>query len=230
VIFTLAGLALLAVLALATWVWLLDRQIELMVLSHPHLDHVASFPDIVERYDVREVLISGVRATLPAYQRFLSDLPPEHATVDLADPAHDIDLGDGVRIDVLWPHPGLLGQEADLNDTSVVVRATFGSSPVLFTGDISEKAERQMLTEGIDVHADILKVPHHGSRTSSSTEFLQAVHPRLAVISVAAQNRYGHPTQEALDRYRALGIPVRMTKDEGDICVETTGTGDWGDC
>jgi competence protein ComEC len=207
----------------------LDRQVELMILSHPHLDHVASFPDIVERYDVREILMSGVHAGLPAYQRFLSLLQNEGARVDLADPAKDIDLG-ALRFDVLWPQPGLVGQEADLNNTSVVVRASFGSSSVLFTGDIGEEAEREILSEGIDVRADILKVAHHGSRTSSTTAFLKAVNPRLAVISVAEQNRYGHPTQEALDRLAALGIPVRMTKDEGDICLQTTGKDDWGEC
>lgn len=216
--------------ALGSLMPFLDRQVELMVLSHPHLDHIASFPDIVERYDVRAVLLSGVQASLPAYKKFLDLLPPEQARVDIADPARDIDLGDGLTIDVLWPHPGLLGQEADLNNTSVVVRATFGSSSVLFTGDIGEETERAMLQEGIDVRADILKVAHHGSRTSSTTEFLKAVNPRLAVISVAEKNRYGHPTAEALDRLAALGIPVRMTKDEGDICLRTTGKDDWGDC
>lgn len=198
---------------------LLDRDIDLLVLSHPHLDHLASFPDILERYRVHAVLLTGVVGGSPAYQAFLRGIPAEGARVYLADPAQDIDLGDGLTLDVLSPEPGLLGSDSDPNNTSVVVRARFGSSSVLFTGDMEVPQEEELLAQHVDVHADVLKVAHHGSKTSSSTGFLLAVAPRLAVISVARENRYGHPTPFIVERLRGLGMRVRMTMEEGDVCV-----------
>jgi competence protein ComEC len=201
---------------------LLDREIELLVLSHPHLDHLAAFPDLLERYRVREVLLTGAAADAPAYRRFLELLPAEGARIRLADPLEDIDLGDGLVLDVLSPEPGLLGVRADPNNTSVVLRAVFGSSSVLFTGDMEGPQEEELLERGTDLRADVLKVAHHGSKTSSSTGILLAVRPRLAVMSYGTGNRYGHPSPAVAARFRALGIPVRATAEEGDICVRLT--------
>ena len=118
-----------------------------------------------------------------------------------------IALGDGVTIEVLHPPETLMsGTNSDLNNASIVLKVIYGDVSFLLTGDIFVKAELEMLSRGVDVRSTVLKVPHHGSRTSSSQEFVEQVGPSVAVISVGADNRFGHPhaeTLEVLGRVRA---------------------------
>ena len=111
----------------------------------------------------------------------------------------------------------------DPNEGSLVARVRYGETSFLFTGDMGFEAEDDMLAAGVDVSATVLKVAHHGSAGSSSTEFLQAVHPQYAVISVGADNDYGHPTEAALNRLAACGIPVYRTDLLGEIIAVSDG-------
>ena len=197
-----------------------DRTIDLLVLSHPHMDHLQSFPELLRRYDVSAALLTGVDYANPRYREFLELLRSEGARVVVADP--DVDLAVGpFFVDVLWPPPDTFGLPMkDVNDDSVALRVTApGGKRVLLTGDMEQGEELSMLRAGIDVAADVLKVAHHGSRTSSSTGFLLAVRPSLAVASVAKENSYGLPDEDVIARYKDFGIPLRMTKDEGTIRI-----------
>lgn len=197
-----------------------DRTIDLLVLSHPHLDHLQSFPEMLRRFDVRAVLLTGADYANPRYEEFLTLLADEQAAVIVADPERDLRIGN-LLVDVLWPPPDFFGVPLkDVNDNSVALRVgPPGGKTMLFTGDMETGEERAMLQAGIDVSADILKVAHHGSRTSSSTGFLLAVHPSFAVVSVAAENSYGLPDEDVLARYDTLGIPLRMTMEEGTVGI-----------
>lgn len=197
-----------------------DRTIDLLVLSHPHMDHLQSFPELLRRYRVRAVLMTGVDYGNPRYEEFLTLLANEHAQIIIANPEEDLQIGE-MFVDVLWPPPEYFGiPMKDVNDSSTALRVSVpGGKSVLLTGDMETGEEREILQAGIDVRADILKVAHHGSRTSSSTGFLLAVQPSLAIASVAAENSYGLPDEDVIARYAALGIPLRMTKDEGTIEV-----------
>lgn len=195
-----------------------DRSIDLLILSHPDLDHIFAFPDILRRYSVDRILLTGVQHDLPLYREFLELIKAQKIPLWIADPAKDIDLGDGVTLDILWPRPGLLGKSVKkTNNTSIMLRVLYRSGSVLFTGDGEVSEEQDVLASGADLRADVLKVGHHGSKTSSSTGFLLAVAPKLAVISTAKKSLYGHPHKMILDRFRALGIAVRVTGWEGDI-------------
>jgi competence protein ComEC len=216
------GRDLLPITELSNRLPFLDRRIDLLVLSHPDLDHVASFPEIVRRYEVKAALITGVAAETKAYNEFLDLLAEKKISKMIADPTKDIDFGDGVVLDIVWPPPLLVGVHTDAtNETSIVMRllvaTDHGSSSMLFTGDMGEPEEKQVLNSGADIRADILKVGHHGSKGSSSTGFLLAVHPKLAVISVGRKNSYGHPHPSILKRFEVLGIPVRATAWEGTV-------------
>lgn len=197
-----------------------DRRIDLLVLSHPHMDHLQSFPELLRRYDVAAVLLTGADYANPRYEEFLTLLAREGAQVLVADPEVDLAVGP-FSVDVLWPPPRSFGVPMkDVNDDSVALRVTAPSGKtILFTGDMERGEEAAILRAGVDVSADILKVAHHGSRTSSSTGFLLAVRPSLAIASVAAENSYGLPDEDVLARYEALGIPLRMTMDEGTITI-----------
>ena len=198
---------------------LTDHTIDLLVLSHPQLDHIFAFPDILRRYAVGHVLMTGITYKLARYDEFLALLKEKHVPVWIADPSHDIDLGDGVVLDVVWPPPTLLGKEMkDVNNSSIVLRVMYhGSGAAIFTGDMEEKEERAALASGADVRATVLKAGHHGSKTSSGTGFLLAVHPTLVAISCGRNNTFGHPHKVILDRYKTLGIPFRVTAWEGTI-------------
>lgn len=197
----------------------LDRRIELLVLSHPNLDHLAAFPEILERYQVERVLLAGSEFPLPRYDAIIAKIEEQGISVIIADPEKDIDLGDGLLLDIAWPPVGFVPPD-DINDASIVMRALYKDHAILFTGDIEELGENLLLQTGAEIDSDIIKVPHHGSKTSSSTGFLLAVTPDLAVISASRENSYGHPHPEVVERYRHFGILVRITAEEGTVHLE----------
>ncbi len=197
-----------------------DRSIDLLILTHPQLDHIFAFPSILRRYSVERVLMTGVDYKLGRYREMLELLRKKNIPVTISDPAKDIDFGDGVTLDIVWPPAGLFGTSPkQVNDTSIVARLVYGTGSVLFTGDMEEKAEKELLATGTALRSTVLKVGHHGSKTSSGTGFLLAVAPRLAVISCSKDNTYGHPNPGILQRFKSLGIPVRVTAWEGTVEV-----------
>jgi len=201
----------------------LDRSIDMLVLSHPHQDHLFSFPEILKRYEVRNILMTGMDFGLPKYREMLTLLQEKNVHVLLADPTKDVIWEDGLILDGVGPRQGLLGQKGDANNTSVALRVLYGKDSVLFTGDMEEPQERAILSAGIDVSADILKVAHHGSRTSSSTGFLMAVKATQAVVSVAAQNSYKLPNQDVLERLKQFGMAMHLTSLSGSLAVRLDG-------
>lgn len=195
-----------------------DRTIELLVLTHPNLDHLAAFPELIKRYTVKRILLSGVQEHLGMYEALLVGVTQYGIPITLARIPLTIDFNDGLLFDVLWPTKNLVGKAVkNVNNTSMVIRAVFGGSSILLTGDIEREGERGLLLSAADLSSTLVKVPHHGSKTSSSREFLLATHPSTAIISSGKENRYGHPHSEVLVRLRELGIPFRSTANEGTI-------------
>ncbi len=189
-----------------------DRSIDFLVLSHPHVDHIAAFPEVLRRYKVGQVIISGAAYENGPYEEFLTLVTEKKIPVLLPEPGKQIDLGDDLLMDLLWPPPVYLGEEVDeIHDSNVVFKLRYGNDSVLFVGDAEESIERQLLSKGNDVSATVLKVGHHGSRTSSGTGFLLAVDPELAVISVASKNSYGLPHPSIVARLKAMDIPIKTT-------------------
>jgi competence protein ComEC len=197
------------------------RQIDLLVLSHPDADHITSLAEVLRRYDVKKVLMTGVHKDMSRYSAFLDALDESDAEIIIADANYDIDLGAGAMLDILWPRENMFGKEVkDTNKTSIVSKLIWKDHEILLTGDIDKNSERELLIEGEVLTADILTVPHHGSKTSSSTGFLLAVNPELALISVGRNNRYSHPHREVVSRYEKLNIPIKRTDLEGKIELE----------
>jgi competence protein ComEC len=136
---------------------------------------------------------------------------------------------DGAELTFLWPTVDVLDAPADANDISAVVRIRYGSFAALLTGDAPAAVEHALVARyGQGLRADVLKAGHHGSRTASSEEWLEAVHPALAVISCGRRNRYGHPAPETLARLHADGVPVARTDEDGTVVVRVEpGGGAW---
>lgn len=208
------GPDLSALEALGNALPLAQKSIDLLILSHPDPDHFIAFPELLKRYKVGALLLPALQNDEEPYQALLAIARGQGVPLVIADPRRDVDLHDGMTLDILWP-PNPVPPMAD-NDASIVVRTSYGTGAVLFAGDLSVKGEERLLAEGIDVSAQVLKVGHHGSRTSTSEAFLAAVRPDLAVISVG-ENDYGHPHPETLERFTKAGIPVRTTIEEGEI-------------
>jgi competence protein ComEC len=197
-----------------------DTSIDLLVLTHPHLDHLAAFPEILRRYKIGGVMLAGVKYPGERYEEMLQEITKHRVSVILPDPAKDVDFGDGLVLDVISPNLGLFGRAITLdeaNNTSTVIRALFNDQSILLTGDMEEPQETEVLRSGADVTSTILKVAHHGSSTSTSTGFLIEVDPHVALISVGKDNKFHHPNASTLDRLTHFGIPSRTTKDEGTI-------------
>ena len=195
-----------------------DRTIEILVLTHPNTDHLMAFPELFRRYRIGRILLSGARYNLPPYDAILTEVLRQKIPVIIADPEEDIALDDGLILDVLWPPREWFGAPLrEVNDASVVLLARYGTGSILLTGDMEARSERAILASGADVKTMILKVAHHGSRTSSSTGFLLAAQPRVAAISLGKGNRYGHPHPSITERFRGFRIPVQRTDLEGTI-------------
>jgi competence protein ComEC len=128
----------------------------------------------------------------------------------------------GVTIEIFWPErsPDQLGSD---NNSSLVIRLTYGETKLLFTGDIEKEAEGLLTREGNSLDADLIKVPHHGSRTSSTQQFVDAVSPKFAIIPVGRRSLYGHPHREVVERWRGSGADVRTTGEKGTITVVSNG-------
>lgn len=193
------------------------RDIDLMVLTHPHADHVVGLIAVLQRFHVGAVLLSAPVYESEPYKAFLREVTVQGVPVYMAEASEDFALGDAT-LDVLYPfEPTTNDVMKDMNDASVVMKISENGHSILLTGDAQTTEEAAILARGDDVSADVLKAGHHGSHTSSGFDFVKAVAPRLMVISVGQGNTYGHPHHEILDTAAALGVDVLRTDLDGRI-------------
>ncbi len=186
-----------------------NRQIDLMVLTHPHADHLEGLVEVLKRYEVGAVLITGVGYNNHYYDEFLRDVgamrDDGELDVFVAEAGMDFKVG-SLYLDVLYPFEPLIGRTiSNVNNSSIVIRATLGWRAML-TGDCEVECEEEILEAGFELGADILKAGHHGSKTASSAEFVEAVGPEIAVIQLGEDNKFGHPHAETLRAFYRAGI------------------------
>ena len=191
------------------------QDIDLMVATHPHADHIGGLIDVLGLFDVHEVWTSGATHDSQTYQNFAAYVTDEGATKRDVSRGYSAQMG-ALEIDVLHPRPPLTG---NLNQDSLVLHVSCGQLDVLLTGDATTGSEARMLAAGVLGDVEVLKVGHHGSDTSTSADFLSAITPEDAVISVGTGNTYGHPHQETLDRLAAAGVTVYRTDQDGTVLL-----------
>jgi competence protein ComEC len=206
-----------------------DRSIDLLVMTHTDADHITGLVEVLGRYTVHGWLDNGQQdedATYVECQIRLEEAAVARYTVCAGD---RLDLGQGVVLEVLHPPPDLIvGSEANSNNASIVLRLVWQQASFLLTGDLEADGEQLLSRSGQPVAADVLKVGHHGSGGSSTSEFLSAVDPDFAVISVGADNLFGHPQQAVIERLASLGdVTILRTDEQGTVEFITDGQRFW---
>ena len=200
--------------------------IDYLIATHPHEDHIGGLDDVVDSFSIGKIYMPKVAdsdlPTTRTYEDFLQAVSGKGYKIYRAKAGGVLLDEAGVRAEFLSP----AGETYDgLNDYSAVLRISYGQTHMLFTGDAEALCEREMLEAGYELSADLLKVGHHGSDTSSTAAFINAVDPDYAVISCGADNTYGHPSPKTLDTLSEAGAQVYRTDQQGTVTALSDGKG-----
>jgi len=207
-----------------------DRTIDLVVLTHPHSDHLTGLVEVLQRYEVKQVLSPDLDYDSPIYDEWLSLIKEKNIKYSVARSGQQIDLGDGIVIRILNPQiPHLTAIESGMDNNGVVLHISMDNISFLFTADIMWEAEFELITQRVDLASTVLKVAHCGSDTSTTPELLAAVNPQIAIISVGEDNPYGHPSPEVMARLEDRIGPesIYRTDKQGTIEFITDGERLW---
>jgi len=201
-----------------------DHHINLVILTHPHADHVNGLVEVLKRYDVDQILEPGKNSETSGYLGFLHEIENNNIKKTITKSEQKILLEDNIFINILWPESNV-NEIEDINDTSIVTKLSYGNIDFLLTGDATSEVEKEILDQNLD--SEFLKVGHHGSRYSSSANFLAQVGPLVSFISAGKDNRFNHPHDETLTRLEEVGSKILRTDQNGTIKVTVEEDGDW---
>jgi competence protein ComEC len=196
------------------------NDIDAVVLTHPDEDHIAGAATILDRFPVDRLLISGISSANSTYNRIFHLAEQRHVVTAMLTRGQQIQFRDGVSAEVLNPSPT---DSVSHNNGSIVLRVQYGSTSVILTGDAEALAEDEISRLCGDVHADVLKLGHHGSHTSTTPQFLDSVKPQAVVISVGRRNQFGHPHPDVLNRLSERHIRTFRTDRDGEVALVSDG-------
>lgn len=203
-----------------------DRALDIVLATHPDADHIGGLPKIFDEYDVGAYFDPGTASETKTYHTLMQKILAEKSTYLYA--LHGtrvvLDTEHSIYVDILYPDKAVK-HVRDTNAQSVVLRVVYADTAFLLTGDAPIAIETKLVARSgaESISSDVLKLGHHGSRTSSSRVFLQTVQPQVAIISAGKNNRYGHPHKEVLNTLKNLQVPFLTTYDEGTIIYQTDG-------
>ena len=197
-------------------------KIDYLVITHQHDDHMGSAKDIIDKYQVENIIMPKLSeinmVTTTSYENLLKSIVNNNVNAISSTVGESFWLGDA-SVQIFSPSK----QDEDLNNMSIVLKVVYGETKFIFQGDAEKAVEKQLLNSDFDLFADIIKLGHHGSNTSSTDKYLKAVNPKYAIISCGADNSYGHPHDEVIERLRKNNISFYITAQTGDITVTSDG-------
>jgi len=200
-----------------------DRKIDLIILTHPERDHLNGLLQVLKKYEVENILWTGIKRETNEWKEWENAILKEKARIIIAQAGQQLIAG-MANFKILFPLENLNDKEfKNTNDTSIVIQLVYQKMSFLLMGDSSQIVEKELISQNENLNSDVLKVGHHGSKTSSSNDFIERVSPALAVISVGKDNSYGHPHQEVLEILKKYGIKVLRTDLNGDIKIVSDG-------
>ncbi len=203
-----------------------DREIDLVVATHPDMDHIGGLVDVLTRYDVKAILITDNKNDTPVAEAFLDAVSKEGATILYARSGQILDLGSGASgsttLTILFPDRTV--RDLESNTSSIVARLSYGSTDFMLTGDSPIAIEEYLVSLfGVGLESEVLKAGHHGSHTSTAATFVAAVDSEYAVVSSGKDNRYGHPHREVIEILTNAGAVIHNTAEQGRVTFVTDG-------
>ena len=196
-------------------------KLDAMVLTHPHADHIGSAAALLEKYPVGQIFLPDAVTTTATFERTLDVILEQEIPASAPEPGDGYTFGEAY-LTFLSPPPG--ESPSDLNDSSIAFILDYNGIGMMFTGDMGSSMEQKILEDGYDIQCDLIKVPHHGSRTASCEEFVEAVSPSWAIFFTEDHSSDGLPNQEVIDRYRDIGAERFFTHLDGSIFAEVNGS------
>ncbi len=202
-----------------------QREIDLLILTHPEADHMVGQIEVLRRYKVNMILNTGATNNTPEYQAYLHEIELKKVAHQTIKRGQQINLGKGVGMSVLWPTDNVINVPT-MNETSLVLRLYFGQFCVFLTGDAPEVVQQDLVNfndPDLEKTCSVFKVAHHGSKTGTSEKLLEQIKPKLAVISVGKYNKFGNPTPQTIEKLSKAGISIKRTDRDGAIEVVSDG-------
>lgn len=199
------------------------KQVDVLIPTHPDQDHIAGLVGVLENFPVKLAALTGQLHSTQIYERLLTDIRDKNIEALKVRTGTQIPFDPSVKIEVLGPDDEAV-QGDDTNDASIVIKLTYGTTSFLLTGDAEMPENKTLLDHGFDVRSTVLKLGHHGSRTSTNEDWLQRVQPQLGIISAGKDNSFGHPHPEVVAALDKLKIPYIRTDEHGTITVTSDGT------
>lgn len=196
------------------------KRLDVTIWTHPHSDHIGGADAVTNAFDIGQVVMPKVTSTTQSYLSLITAIRRKGLQITEAKAGLKLDLGPEVKAEILAPKSE---KYEEVNNYSAVLMLTYGETRFLFEGDAQTESEEEMINAGYNLKADVLKVGHHGSRTSTSSGFLAQVQPKYAVISVGKDNPYGHPSASTMTRLQKAGAAIFRTDELGTVLAESDG-------
>lgn len=202
------------------------KEISKIIITHPHADHLGGMNAIFKNFKVDAIYDDGMPAGTGSYKNYLKQIKEKKIPYHVLKAGDEVNFFDGVKFNVLGPVKVIKDQKenSDFNNNSIVGRLTYGSFSMMFTGDAEQEEEKTILGKGGTLKSDVLKVGHHGSRTSTSPAFLKAVSPKNAFISCGQGNDYGHPHKVTIDKLEKAKVQIYRTDRNGTVTLTSDGS------